>query len=450
MFVYEKKITENIVLQLIAFGIVHFLKRVSIVPEEVDVYVFILYLGALNISSLLTRKFRDVQLYGVNVVLFANLKALILNLGILSLFVTLFSELNPSRFVLLGSVFLYFIFEVILFFFINRKPIGKIDRKTISFSWFSVLLEFLLLSWVVLYGYLSNYSNGYSFSEEILFLSVLYLFWFLAGGLTHHFSSIDGNESFWPFIWGRIKSYVLLGALVSFVVFLLQLPDGTSKLLIYSISLFAFWAVLVSSIIYIYKKPSKTDEIEPKITGITEEISDDSARILSKKLQATSKYIFNSTNDSNGYLKEQLRDMYLKKFPNVFEFINENVELGSISPSASVILRSSDIYNVEVLPDDMVELYMNLHELNDIRRINHYMIEVNKRLKNGGIFIGKIEPNRFRKLRYLKRTIPTILVSSSISLILFGEELFQSYHLLRKSILPLRKGKKEHYQWLKA
>ncbi|MDA3860900.1 MAG: sugar transferase [Melioribacteraceae bacterium] len=57
---------------------------------------------------------------------------------------------------------------------------------------------------------------------------------------------------------------------------------------------------------------------------------------------------------------------------------------------------------MSVLENSSTEIFINLHELNDIRRINEYFINLNKKLINDGIYIGKFEPTRYRYKRHLK------------------------------------------------
>ena len=87
----------------------------------------------------------------------------------------------------------------------------------------------------------------------------------------------------------------------------------------------------------------------------------------------------------------------------MFEFINKSLKLNSIRLGKTEILRSSDSYNVEILPDSYLDFFMNLHELNDQRRINKYFINVNKKLQLNGIYIGLFEPNLARYSYYLKK-----------------------------------------------
>jgi lipopolysaccharide/colanic/teichoic acid biosynthesis glycosyltransferase len=48
-------------------------------------------------------------------------------------------------------------------------------------------------------------------------------------------------------------------------------------------------------------------------------------------------------------------------------------------------------------------MFINLHQLNDVRYLNRYFIDVNYRLINGGIFVGNFEPIRYRYKRFVEK-----------------------------------------------
>lgn len=51
---------------------------------------------------------------------------------------------------------------------------------------------------------------------------------------------------------------------------------------------------------------------------------------------------------------------YLKDFPEVFNFLERELELKSFEANKVMVIRSSDIYNVEVLVHNCLELFVNL------------------------------------------------------------------------------------------
>lgn len=78
---------------------------------------------------------------------------------------------------------------------------------------------------------------------------------------------------------------------------------------------------------------------------------------------------------------------YLAEVPLWFEFINDYLELTRFSKNQTLILNSETYFNIQNEPEDSHQLFINLHRVNDLRRINYYLIRVNEMLLQGGVFI---------------------------------------------------------------
>jgi len=83
-----------------------------------------------------------------------------------------------------------------------------------------------------------------------------------------------------------------------------------------------------------------------------------------------------------------LKERYLANCVGVFEFLDSNLELKNILRSESLILSTHTIFNVENIEPQSQQLFINLHKINDVRRINRYLIKINENLKFGGYFVG--------------------------------------------------------------
>ncbi len=84
----------------------------------------------------------------------------------------------------------------------------------------------------------------------------------------------------------------------------------------------------------------------------------------------------------------RLMNKYLKDDEQLFEFINDSVALENVHKDNSQVLNTTTLYNIEIEDDDSLEFFLNLHRVNDMRRLNKYFIKVNSKLKEGAIFIG--------------------------------------------------------------
>jgi lipopolysaccharide/colanic/teichoic acid biosynthesis glycosyltransferase len=125
--------------------------------------------------------------------------------------------------------------------------------------------------------------------------------------------------------------------------------------------------------------------------------------LLTQKYQHTNNHYRSSfnTNDSE-LLNSKLKNLSLKRFPEIFEFLDESIDLKSIDNSYSAILKSDDISNIDFLPDDSLQLLLNLQKINHLHSINEYLAEVNRKLMKEGIFVGNFNTAYLRHQRFLK------------------------------------------------
>ncbi|HEY7750829.1 MAG TPA: sugar transferase, partial [Ignavibacteriaceae bacterium] len=114
-------------------------------------------------------------------------------------------------------------------------------------------------------------------------------------------------------------------------------------------------------------------------------------------------YRFPGANGQHSKLYSKLESVYLKDHPQVLSFLNRKLDLSSFDNEKSFVIRTGDIYNIRVLPEMQVELFINLYKLNNIDWINDYLVEVNKRLADGGIVAGTFEPIKYRYKRFLRK-----------------------------------------------
>jgi lipopolysaccharide/colanic/teichoic acid biosynthesis glycosyltransferase len=90
---------------------------------------------------------------------------------------------------------------------------------------------------------------------------------------------------------------------------------------------------------------------------------------------------------------------------NVYQFISRYVDVGN---PANLTLSTTTSFNIEQLPPERFNSLVNLHQINDIRRINKFFEVVNQRLPFGGIYISSAETYPLRKARILGEHPPVL------------------------------------------
>jgi len=149
---------------------------------------------------------------------------------------------------------------------------------------------------------------------------------------------------------------------------------------------------------YIDKLPERTDDVTTSFLHAFEikESLINSPGIGNERV----KYNING-HKRNGYsVPEKLQYIYFRNRPDIYRLLDKNLELSSFELDKISVLSSRDPFNITVFPSEYLELFINLHKLNDVRRINQYFIEVNNRLRYDGVFVGNFEPIKYRYQRF--------------------------------------------------
>lgn len=100
----------------------------------------------------------------------------------------------------------------------------------------------------------------------------------------------------------------------------------------------------------------------------------------------------------------KLWQKYLGDQSALFNYINDMLDLNRFSEKKTMILRSSTFFNIEHLDSESQQFFMNLHPINDIRRLNRYFIKVNQNLVPGGVFVCCGETITQRYHRFLRNS----------------------------------------------
>jgi len=134
---------------------------------------------------------------------------------------------------------------------------------------------------------------------------------------------------------------------------------------------------------------------------------------LSTKVYKKSRYL--PKVETSISLKESiltpLLNNYLDSKEKVFEFVNANIVLEGINRNKSTIISTSTQYNIDHLERASQEIVINLHPMNDYRRINKFLISINKSMKIGSIFVGNAETLFQRQQRFLSKKYPRVIKS---------------------------------------
>ncbi|MCK4653102.1 MAG: sugar transferase [Candidatus Cloacimonetes bacterium] len=134
-----------------------------------------------------------------------------------------------------------------------------------------------------------------------------------------------------------------------------------------------------------------------------------------------------------------LKNKYLIDNIEMFDFIEQNINLDRIKKSESFIIHTHTLFNIENVEPASHQLFINLHRINDIRRINMYLIQINKNLKYKGYFIGNCETIQERHKKYFN-SFPFFIAAPLYLLDFTYKRIFPKIPILKETYFAISKG----------
>jgi lipopolysaccharide/colanic/teichoic acid biosynthesis glycosyltransferase len=272
-------------------------------------------------------------------------------------------------------------------------------------------LFLILLSYAIVLFWksstLTSYLGNFRYNEAIgVFLIIALLTSAIFGKY-----SISGKNKISEIFGPIIKSNLMIMGLVSFLIYILQ-QYYFSRLLvfgtIYVLTLFEF----AGGLLFYYAKKSKLSTVFD-FEGIAlnslrqknekDEIAYDKHDIIEEDYSEEEiKDLERSLRFLNKYNKELIIEESGEK---VYAYISRFIDINS---PRSAILSTTTRFNIEKQPGSFLRAIVNLHRINDIRRINKFFESANRKLPKKGIFICCVETKNMRKKRIFRKFPPVI------------------------------------------
>ena len=146
-----------------------------------------------------------------------------------------------------------------------------------------------------------------------------------------------------------------------------------------SIEIFSFY-------LYFFGQ-NKNHEVHPSPKNDLSTDNDDQ-RDLNKNLSVNEKKNKFTYHD----LIRSLYSIQLENKNEVIQFLSSTFEKENIKKDRVTIFDTISTTNIEMLYNNSQDLLVNLHNINNLRRINHYFINSYNKLSTGGLLVGSFIP----------------------------------------------------------
>jgi len=279
---------------------------------------------------------------------------------------------------------------------------------------FIVGISFLLFVWLkpaTLTNYLPNY-----FPSFIVYL-ILWIIISLAFG---KYSFVKRNNyilSLSPII----RSNIAILAIIA--IFMLAFQQYSySRLVFFGTYFTSFFLEILLTLIFFYNKRLTADAEKAHELGIDSGMNINSGQSRARTTESEGYNILTEdasiTNALDAILAISVPEDKLKEIveqnkrliisessEDVYDFINRNINVNTLR---NLIFSTTSKFNIEKQPFNDYEALINLHKINDVRRINKFLEAVNQKLRKGGSFIACVETKDLRKKRIFAKFPPVI------------------------------------------
>ena len=424
-------------LYTLAFFSSYFIKRGTLIIDHEYYQVYVIIILSLIIGAVLSNKISLNKNHDFSQIFRKNYISLIFSLGALSILFQIFRIDFTSRFLLLGTFVIGSLLETTYYVLISekQKKVNLLKKSRLSLNYF--LIDGMILTIVNLLKIAVPFSHAFIDKKHFAALAIGYISWFFSGVITHKFNPIDNSLNKRHAFGLQIKFYLLNISLIAIAIYVLQISERFVVFFAENTLTYIGMSFLYFIYSFAERISNKTDEAIVSFLNSYELKTPEESTFA--KLNG-GKYQVNSKIDHESNFRQLLQSDYLKDYTKVFTFLDRKIDLMSIDSKKSKILRSVDYYNIKVLPDNSHEFIMNLHEINDFRRINDYLRLVNSKLIYGGIIVGCLIHNKKRYQRYLKKY--NFILGNILYLFHFiFRRVIPKLPIIRNFFLKLTKGK---------
>lgn len=376
-------------------------------------------------TSLLMQKF-DASFYSRYrdaIMIFA--KATIITCYIVSFMVVIMGLFGFSRLHIFGTFILLFIGETAIFTIYYLGTVREMHvpvRKTeVDGYWKQRISARLLIADFILFTVTFFALNYYKRGTLVLdqdydqLLLIFFGLWVISSLITRKFDK-DTARNYWSALTSCIKSMLLMTSVMAVLVFALRLHYFSRMQIFGTLVILLFFEIFL----YLFYFAVKKEKASKKDIESIEEIK---KYLEQKDLDHDSESLFEGVIPDDP-VRSKL-NIALEFFDSwLFKFIDNAIDLSKICKNHTEIVSSEEILNVKTIEDRSLSLFINLHQTNDIRLLNEYFLELHKKLRNGGYFVGKAKTLHAYR-RYVLKNYPK-----------FTAELMYAMHIIFFRIAP--------------
>lgn len=258
----------------------------------------------------------------------------------------------------------------------------------------SVLIDLVLMSASF---FMANYLKNQTFRLTRVY-ELLLLTFCLAGIVSSWISRkylLRKPKSFSRGLQPFFRSFVYMTFLLLLTIFFFKLFQFSRLMVVYSLLIYLLLQVVAYSVVHI------------RLWGLDVEVINEEAELY-RMDAAVDSSTMPARIDIPGRkvgeaVRSRLQNSYLRSYPEIFKFIDGQMNLRAIKAADAIILKTNRQDVLRGIMNNKLEFLINLRRVNDINRIHAFLLAANERLIRGGYFVGIAETLELRRERKFAR-----------------------------------------------
>ena len=311
-----------------------------------------------------------------------------------------------------------------------EKTDDFITQNKFFIKWIMPGILLLLLIYMAIV-YLEQGFFHYDILQEQNFL-VIITAWGLSTLLTNRYKEPNSINHYYE-IAPYIKASILTFLFLTFFYYSLRI-DSKSIELIYKAGLLHSGLEIMAFFLYFFGQSKKNGHLKNKSESQIMKINGQEPLSIAQ-----------TKNNKNGSYDNSELFNSLKTFRSGYEieltdFIWQTIKREKISKSKVTILNTISNINIELLFDNSRELLVNMHRLNDIRKVNQHLLTVYSKLESGGLFVGNFIP--LEKIKsHLRSQMPHFLYSIVLPFYFMFHRVFPKLAVTKQIYFIITRGR---------
>lgn len=391
-YLYEKSMTAtkrhsvpllDIAALNLFFFALHYFSEGSLRLAPPYAKLLLLMNGAWVIVSYFTRKFSLAGMGGYRDIAVKLVRTTLLMLFLTSLTLVIWDLRDFARLHILGTFGLLWLAEMVLAGIWYPRLSARMEKAATRRSFFAqqsltvALLDLFLYLLLFLAVHQFKYNTLELEPRSWMMAGIVGGMWLLSAEWTGKFVR-QRHDNFYFIYEPFVKAAFIMAAAAAVLIYSFQLFSYSRTLLLAPILLLLL-AEAPLALIWLRVRSAKAEEGDVEDAASVSQLLEEGelAAASPEPLQEAARYT--------------LQSHYLAGQPAIFKILDSRCDLDAIELSAVSVLDTHTSYNIQILPPQALQLFVNLHRVNDFRYLNRYFLTVHQKLLQGGYFAGLMD-----------------------------------------------------------